>query len=106
MDPTAVGRRLGALDPVGLWRSLPVARQRDFIKAVLEIKVTKIGRGRWHDKLADITITQRSPLHNIIIRRCWRRRPTRWLVVWTRPPYVLSSPSSSGLKIMNSNSAV
>jgi site-specific DNA recombinase len=48
-----------------------VARQRDFIKAVLEIKVTKIGRGRWHDKRAGITITQRSPLHNTIIQRCY-----------------------------------
>lgn len=45
-----------APDPVALWRSLPVAQQREFIKATMTIRVERVGRGRWHDRRAGIVI--------------------------------------------------
>ena len=50
-----------APDPVAMWRSLPLLAQRDFIKAVLVVEVQRIGKGRWHDKRAGISITPRRP---------------------------------------------
>lgn len=58
IDPT-VREIATAPDPVALWRSLPVARQRAFIKAVLTVTIEPVGRGRWHDKRAGIVITPR-----------------------------------------------
>jgi site-specific DNA recombinase len=46
-------------DPIAVWRSLPLVSQREFIRAVLVIEIEPIGRGRWHDKRAGITITPR-----------------------------------------------
>ncbi|NKY18159.1 recombinase family protein [Tsukamurella spumae] len=54
-DP-AVRSLATAADPVAEWRGMPLADQREFIKATLHIRIERIGRGRWHDKRAGITI--------------------------------------------------
>lgn len=48
-----------APDPVGLWRSLPLVQKREFIRAVMIIKIERVGRGRWHAKEDGIIITPR-----------------------------------------------
>ncbi|MGC5026491.1 recombinase family protein [Tsukamurella sp. DT100] len=60
VDPT-VRRLATAPDPVAIWRDMPLLDQREFIKAVLHIRIERIGRGRWHDKRAGIVITPHRP---------------------------------------------
>lgn len=48
-----------APDPVAMWRSLPVARKREFIRAVMTVRIDKIGKGRWHAREDGIVITPR-----------------------------------------------
>lgn len=57
-DP-AVKALATAPDPVATWRSLPVAGQREFLRAAMVITVAPAGRGRWHDKLKGVTIKPR-----------------------------------------------
>lgn len=49
-----------APDPVEMWRSLTLTQKREFIRAVMTIKIERVGRGRWHAKEAGIIITPRS----------------------------------------------
>ncbi|MBN7403657.1 recombinase family protein [Mycobacteroides abscessus subsp. abscessus] len=49
-----------APDPVALWRSLALPQKREFIRAVMTVKIERVGRGRWHAKEAGIIITPRS----------------------------------------------
>lgn len=52
-----------APDPVALWRSFPLARKREFIRAVMTIKVERVV-SRWHAKEDGIIIEPaRKPLH-------------------------------------------
>ena len=61
-----------APDPVETWRALPLEFKREFIRAVMTIKIERVGRGRWHAKEAGILITpRRAP------PRPWRRPATR-----------------------------
>jgi site-specific DNA recombinase len=53
-----------APDPVATWRSLPLASKREFIRAVMTIKIEHVGRGRWHAKEDGIIITPRRASHN------------------------------------------
>lgn len=47
-----------APDPVTLWRQgLDLAQRREFIRAVMTIKIERVGRGRWHAKEAGVIIT-------------------------------------------------
>lgn len=48
-----------APDPVAMWRSLPLARKREFIRAVMTVRIDKIGKGRWHARQDGIVITPR-----------------------------------------------
>ncbi len=48
-----------APDPVAMWRSLPLARKRQFIRAVMTVKIERVGRGRWHAKEDGIIVTPR-----------------------------------------------
>jgi len=51
-----------APDPVKLWRSLPLAQKREFIRAVMTIRIERVGRGRWHAKEDGVIITPRRGL--------------------------------------------
>lgn len=62
-DPT-VREVVTALDPVAMWRSLSLARKREFIRAVMTIKIDPVGRGRWHAKEDGITITPHPSTEN------------------------------------------
>ena len=46
-----------APDPLAAWRALPLAHKRAFIRAVMTIRIERIGRGRWHAKEDGIIIT-------------------------------------------------
>lgn len=50
-----------APNPVKMWRSLPLAQKREFIRAVMTIRVERVGRGRWHAKEDGVIITPRRP---------------------------------------------
>lgn len=48
-----------APDALAAWRALQLGQKRDFIRAVLTIKIERVGRGRWHAKEAGIIVTPR-----------------------------------------------
>jgi site-specific DNA recombinase len=48
-----------APDPLAAWRALPLASKRAFIRAVMTIRIERVGRGRWHAKEDGIIITPR-----------------------------------------------
>ena len=49
-----------APDPVAMWhQQLPLVQQREFIRAVMTIKIERVGRGRWHAKEDGVIITPR-----------------------------------------------
>lgn len=52
-----------APDPVAEWKALPLAQKRAFIRAVMTVKIDRVGRGRWHAKEDGIVITPRKPTH-------------------------------------------
>ncbi|MEC4857127.1 hypothetical protein R2325_16240 [Mycobacteroides chelonae] len=54
-----------APDPVALWRSLALPQKREFIRAVMTVKIERVGRGRWHAKEAGIIITPRSKISTV-----------------------------------------
>lgn len=47
-----------AHDPVGMWRNLPLAARREFIRAVMTIQVKRV-TSRWHAKEAGVVISPR-----------------------------------------------
>lgn len=58
VDPT-VREIATAADPLAAWQGLPLVRKREFIRAVMTVKVERVGRGRWHAKEDGIIITPR-----------------------------------------------
>lgn len=62
-DPT-VREIATAPDPLAAWRALPLTGKRAFIRAVMTIRVERVGRGRWHAKEDGIIIEPaRKALH-------------------------------------------
>ncbi|CAN5464158.1 recombinase family protein [soil metagenome] len=46
-----------APDPLTAWKALPLTQQRAFIRAVMTIRIERVGRGRWHAKEAGVIVT-------------------------------------------------
>lgn len=57
-DPV-VRQLVTAPDPVGMWRALPLTARREFIRAVMAIKLERVA-SRWHAKEAGVLIDSRA----------------------------------------------
>jgi site-specific DNA recombinase len=53
-----------APDPVAMWRSFPLTHRREFIRAVMTIKVERVV-SRWHAKESGIVIDSRAMIREM-----------------------------------------
>jgi site-specific DNA recombinase len=51
-----VGEVVNSPDPVAVWKRLPVADRRDFIRSTMRVTVGKVGKGRWHNPRDGINV--------------------------------------------------